>query len=312
MKHVFIVKPEREHKQALDALGLRWVSHTVDGQDGILLDEKISRKHLASALLPTAGLQPVPTEQQSQVEGLVTVRLVAKTSGRSKNGTTEAELPGEPAKARTSRKLINFCDSLFANVTSAQDSLDEIRRGYTNLVRDYSKSFYANCESSVQASRIKFLNDEFDAILRHSKVVRVSFDSRSGVFRGRSALCVVTKELCCTHPESGDVHEIGAFKIRVEIADAPDENSVHFENLTRSVAVGCDSFAAPHILIDDENNPKSTKPCLGNLDGRFADLLETGEYLAVVDLAIKFVESVNIDDRWGENLPLWPLKRQSK
>jgi hypothetical protein len=144
----------------------------------------------------------------------------------------------------------------------------------------------------------------------HPKVKRVSFERRSSIFDNSPALCVVTKKLYCTHPENGDTYEIGAFKITIHLTEDPSDGSVHFENLTRIVETLDGYFAAPHIR-SSRGDPKDTRPCLGNLSDKFGPLLEEGQYFAVVDLAVQFVESVNIRDCWGKQLPCWPLKRKS-
>ena len=57
---------------------------------------------------------------------------------------------------------------------------------------------------------------------------------------------------------------------------------------------------APHV---DENG----NACMGNTKDLFPTLIAKREFASVAELAIAFVESVNLDDNWGKFLDRWPI-----
>jgi len=115
---------------------------------------------------------------------------------------------------------------------------------------------------------------------------------------------VYTDTLYCKHPKTSVVHEIGKFKIII----SNDKTEPTWINLTRQV----DGYMAPHIDSDGE-------ACLGNMEEVFPELIANYEYSIVIQLAIQFVESVNINGTYVDpnkfpkaNLTKKPVKKTSK
>jgi len=140
----------------------------------------------------------------------------------------------------------------------------------------------------LQAAPSEELGREYDELLKLANVidVRVSADT----------LVVVTKTLNCVHPKTKQKHEIGAFEIHISMR----YHTIKWYNQTRKVQGGRSSMNAPHV---DENG----NACFGNTKELFPMLISKREFASAVELAIAFVESVNLDDTWGKHIVSWPV-----
>lgn len=138
----------------------------------------------------------------------------------------------------------------------------------------------------------KTFNAEFDKLLTIPSVADVCIEQQR--------LVVFTDTLFCTDPRSGRKHEIGKFRIEF-LLDKTDDQLVRWFNLTRCV----ERMHAPHVFEDG-------KPCLGNVQEIFPKLIGQYEYAAAVQIAIAFIESVNVDDSAGSKINTWPLATEPK
>jgi hypothetical protein len=140
----------------------------------------------------------------------------------------------------------------------------------------------------LEAAPQEELGREYDELLKLANVVdvRVSNDT----------LVVATKTLYCVHPKTGRKHEIGAFEIHISMR----HQTIKWFNQTRKVTGGRRGMNAPHV---DENG----NACFGNTKELFPMLIARREFASAVELAIAFVESVNLDDNWGKFIDCWPL-----
>ena len=59
---------------------------------------------------------------------------------------------------------------------------------------------------------------------------------------------------------------------------------------------------APHV--DPNGNA-----CMGNTRDLFPALIQKREFASAVQLAIAFVEAVNVADNWGAYITNWPVAR---
>lgn len=128
---------------------------------------------------------------------------------------------------------------------------------------------------------------EFDELTNFPNVVSVDVEG--------STIVVTTNNLYCVHPSTRVKYDIGAFKIKIYT----DSNSIRWFNQTRLVNGGNQRMNAPHVNSDGN-------PCFGNTAEAFPRLIKKRELTSVVQLAIAFVESVNLDDSWGKHIEKWP------
>lgn len=133
------------------------------------------------------------------------------------------------------------------------------------------------------------LGGEFDALLSIPKVKGVEYHKDAW-------LLVKTDTLFCTDPRTQLVHEIGAFDIYIPV----DGASIYWKNRTRLVKTPSGVMNAPHV-----NNEGLA--CLGSAKDEVHMLLRGRHYAAAIELAIAFVESVNVTDTWGQHINKWPV-----
>jgi len=127
---------------------------------------------------------------------------------------------------------------------------------------------------------------EYDSLLRIKKVKNVVVTE--------SELIVDTNMLYCTEPQSRVIYRIGEFKIHIPLEPY---GRLKFLNQTQKVH----GMNAPHVSGDGA-------ACLGSEKDMFPDLIRKREFASAVNLAIVFLESVNVDDVWGARIVEWPVE----
>lgn len=167
--------------------------------------------------------------------------------------------------------------------------IEDYRRELVGFIRDLDNENAIIAGLMSSEPDVSAAAREFDTLLEHPKVKRIEA-------AGSTALHVFTEVLNCRHPRTGDLHEIGAFRIEVNFERA----TIRWFNVTRQVD-GCErSMQAPHIF-------ESGNPCLGNMEKVIADLLAAYELHAIIMMAISFVEEVNVADAAGMHIDKWPV-----
>ena len=273
MANVFVPNPSEEALRALIDVCLDCVAFSDGGTDGYLLVNDIVDEFLRSEIESKTTLRVVKDPTPSEFHGVEWVRLFTPLEEFRWECTKLAErvVSGEPE----SRAI-------------DEGKLSETRRTYATKVRDFSiirnKLLVGDFNSEICAS----MTEEFSLVVEHSQVVSVE------VATNPARLQVRTVELCCRDPRTNILHSIGEFEIGISLKLAREESPVTWKNLTRVVG----DHYAPHIGVGSV--------CLGNMVGRFEELVKEGEYFAALDTAIRFVESVNRGDPWGDTIVNWP------
>lgn len=132
------------------------------------------------------------------------------------------------------------------------------------------------------------IGDEFDEITRFGSVKAVRIDQNKIIVR--------TKTLYCVNPSTRIKHEIGEFDIEIDV----QKNSIRWLNKTRRVNGGNLNMNAPHVNADG-------LACFGNTKDLFPKLIASREITSALQLAIAFIESVNVNDNWGCHIANWPV-----
>lgn len=136
------------------------------------------------------------------------------------------------------------------------------------------------------------LGKEYDQLCQVKKVTSVSVTEKD--------IEVHTDTLYCTDPSTGDVYEMGRFKIQIPLNSG---NSVRWKNLTRQVDGYDYKMMALHVY-------KNGKACLGNTGPWFKKLISERKFADAAKLAIAFVETVNPEDtRTYKYIGKWPKVR---
>ena len=134
----------------------------------------------------------------------------------------------------------------------------------------------------------KLLGDEFDRLGKLKAIEAVSF-------RGTS-LVVNTVLLLCRNPDTGVTHEIGKFRIVVDV----NVKQVFCFNKTRTVAFGNSQMHAPHVF-------PGGALCMGSAGEGFAKLIGSYRFFDAIMLALNFLQTVNMDDPAGRRIVDWPV-----
>lgn len=140
----------------------------------------------------------------------------------------------------------------------------------------------------LQAAPAEEIGREFDELTNLANV--------NGVKVQGDLIVVSTDILYCVHPTSRVKYEIGAFDINIDTST----NMIKWFNKTRKIAGGNGQMNAPHV--DPNGNA-----CMGNTKDLFPALIKKREFASAVQLAIAFVEAVNLDDAWGRYIVNWPV-----
>ena len=136
------------------------------------------------------------------------------------------------------------------------------------------------------------LGREFDCLLDVASVVDVKV--------GDNKLTVTTEVLNCVDPRTGILHEIGAFDIQIPTNGSSD---IRWFNRTRKVDGYREGMNAPHVWA-------AGNACLGNTEALFPKLTAKRDFASAVQVAVAFIEYVNVDDPAGKLIHHWPYARR--
>lgn len=197
------------------------------------------------------------------------------------------------------KHYVDICLERFSNqvkemegeVESGKDEIQELQNDLIEKIRETQDLEKRLSHLKGEKKEIKKeLEVEFEKLLEVPKVLNV-LTNADGLVE------VFTDTLYCKDPRTNNVHEIGKFKISIS-----QSGGLRWENLTRRVDAYKDRQMAPHIWSDG-------KACLGNMDSVFPELLANYEYSILAQMAIQFVESVNVDDAAGKHINKWPIAK---
>lgn len=134
----------------------------------------------------------------------------------------------------------------------------------------------------------ELFGEEYEALLKVKQVTDVRVEG--------GKIVVYTTTLKARDPRNHQLHEIGAFKIVLD----PQRTSPQWFNQTRLVNALFELQQAPHVW-------NSGNACLGNTEAIFADLFAQRQWSVAAQVAIRFIESVNlVNDRAGPYIVNWP------
>jgi hypothetical protein len=169
------------------------------------------------------------------------------------------------------------------DAASLQKSLAEAIRQHTIAQRELDA-----LTPLVEADMAKF-GEEFERMLAIPRVLKVVMDEK--------CITAYVDTLTCVNPKTGKRHLIGKFRIVLSLNPGSGDSIVTWHNLDRQVG---DMFA-PHVYASDGH------ACLGNASAIFPELIGKFEYAAALQIAIAFIESVNVDDSAGAKIVEWPV-----
>ncbi len=182
----------------------------------------------------------------------------------------------------------HFTKECLHQIMSAK-AIEANRTELTNARRNVKSLLKRTAEKELVVQRgDSQIGDEFDEICKFASVKSVRIE--------QSKLIARTKTLYCVDPRTRITHEIGEFDIEIDV----QKNTIRWFNKTRKVHGGNPNMNAPHVNADG-------LACFGNTKDLFPKLIASREITSALQLAIAFIESVNVNDNWGSHIGNWPV-----
>jgi hypothetical protein len=176
--------------------------------------------------------------------------------------------------------------------TAAETRVKNDRAKFFTSLKNYNelKDVVETYENGLQKKITSTAFDsELEAIRALPKVNSIMFSVRKG------GIIISTSMLKCVHPKTKAVHEIGEFDISINV-NADISSALIWNNKTRKP----NGKHAPHIGRDG-------KAALGNMAEMLPEILGSGDLKLIAQIAIQFIESVNISDDWGKTISDYPV-----
>lgn len=184
-----------------------------------------------------------------------------------------------------------------AGQAEKREELEATAADFDNAQEDFAGALRTLIAEQTDLARLdnypkEALGREFDQLLAIKKVEDVEVT--------KTRIIVKTDTIYCRDPRSGIKHEIGKFDIFIRTEPDEDQEVIRWMNRTRTVNTGGQStMHAPHVAAHG-------RACLGNVQDTIPMLINQREFASVIEVAIAFVESVNVNDSWGKHIDMWP------
>lgn len=202
----------------------------------------------------------------------------------------------EAARQTYLRKCMEGHTDLVRNqevrVKNGRQAVEKVRRQLTEQIRKtMSDELLLNAMRKIDDSRA-FYEREYDNLFAIDEVADVQMDN--------GALHIYTNTIYCTDPRDQKVHELGKYRIEIHL-----DGNIRWFNLAGAKRghLG-NSFQAPHVRENGEG-------CLGEMTHVFPELIARYELSVAAQLAIAFLQNVNVTDpneQWGPaNILSWPV-----
>jgi len=229
-------------------------------------------------------IYPELVEYGTKSEARLLARLLTEVRRWMSNGTPSAV--AERYVDECWSQIEGFLDNASKESTAAEArKAEEALRQALRVAQASEKDLY-----QLEASPSEELGREFDELCSIPKVLSVQVNDK--------VIVVTTDTLYCVDTRTRLRHEIGAFEIHIPTSSS---SSILWFNRTRHVQVADkQKMQAPHVAFNGH-------ACLGNTKDLFPMLINKRELATAVQLAIAFIESVNVDDRWGTHISKWPI-----
>ncbi len=200
-----------------------------------------------------------------------------------------------PAQIAYRAKYAAACaDRVKAIIDGTLDQIAEMRKEIEQLQQQLVACLRARMVKQRQAASKRVcdreqLGREIKSLLKTAKVTSV-------VVTG-GTVSVWTEELFCQCPRSRQTHEIGKFRIDINLDGRAD--GVRWYNLSRQLDATNQLQQAPRVL-------KSGRGCLSDFREAFPDLIAELKLSVLVQLAIEFIEQMDDDEPTSAFINIWP------
>lgn len=211
-----------------------------------------------------------------------------------------AEIPLEECAEQLYEARSKTIDDLRKRYRDANRRLEELQiqtAGALCDIESINKLLMAS-EGPMNMLRLQ-IKEEMRKIIEMEQVVRAYIDSC-----GR--LVVFTDTLYCEDSRTNIIHKIGKFKIEIALTPGEcDDRAFNWQNLDGVVDAMDPDMNAPHVYNDGHG-------CLGDLASIYPSALKQFEIVALVGLAIQFIENANVHDPAGMKVYRWEVAATDK
>ncbi|HNB21630.1 MAG TPA: hypothetical protein PKZ32_04405 [Candidatus Melainabacteria bacterium] len=305
MKHYFLTGlTEKQKVQLRDSLVV-FSDMVIGDQHGLMLDE--TNKNFALQVLGFVEKKQAATVYDGIVQvvyGPAEAPAAEGESGKSagpskKTDVVKAKRPELDAEHQKYRELyIAACSSRVSELVVQNRQViaterSQIERIQQELVRELRAIRFeeGRADGAPIVDREAFAR-EFDAIFEVPKVKDVCVED--------GIISVFTETLFAYDNRSRKNHELGAYEIRFYTDGQAD--CVRWLNLTRLVNAGRSDQHAPHVFTSGRSSLHAIKDSI-------LDLIAEHQFAVATQLAIDFIEQVDVDEPDGATLDRWPLEK---
>lgn len=191
---------------------------------------------------------------------------------------------------RTKKELKSLNKEIETEILKQETLMSQIAKSIRKIPILESKRAAIESDNAVNTMANK-IREEFEKLKSNEKVESVDIID--------TKIIVNTKTIYCYHPRTGNQHKLGKFQISIDCSLKTPGSMLKWKNTTNSVKRGSIRLDAPHI--------RDGVACLGNLAQMLPSLIAGYEFPVIIGYAIKFLETVNLNDRWGQDIDLWPV-----
>lgn len=305
MKHYFLTGLNDKQKVQLKDSLVVFSDMVIGEQHGLMFDE--TNKDFALQVLGFVEKKQAATVYDGIIQVVYGVAEVAATEGEGgksvgpskKTDVVKAKRPELDAEHQKYRELyIAACSSRVSELVVQNRQVitterSQIERLQQELVRELRaiRIEEGRAHGAPLIDREAFAR-EFDSIFDVPKVKDVCVED--------GVISVFTETLFAYDNRSRKNHELGAFEIRFYTDGQAD--CVRWINLTRRVHAGRSDQHAPHVFTSGRSSLHAIKDSI-------IDLVAEQQFAVATQLAIDFIEQVDVDEPDGAMLDRWPLEK---
>jgi archaellum component FlaC len=191
-------------------------------------------------------------------------------------------------------------DNLRKQIEDAKITIDTCESNAKHYLAEYEQ--YIN-KINNNKELLNCLSEKISSLSSESTQEEINsintLEHVESVIMSSESIVVKTDVLCCTHPVTGTIYEIGEFRITIPLKESV--TNIKWINLTRTIDGITNTQYAPHVFNE------SGTACLGSAQPIMADLKAKYEIKALIAICIQFIESVNITDAAGKYLTKFPV-----
>lgn len=271
----------------------------------ILYDEHLSYPvvYINSDFVPsTIKETPLPKDEVSQqcFKNLVHEALHLLVEGHSAPEYGDEDYEFKPDKEVIDNFISTLNKGTIDQIKRTEQDIDHVKNNYINTLRRYEE-LKAKLNTSITAD---VLDKQLEIINNMDRVVwaDISRERYDGSDRDFLRILTVPLEIDTKMGGRKAKFDLGAIFIRCDIQNG----RVYVDNMTRRIALnGRGYYSHPHDMGGKE---RGGYLCLGEIEAYIPKLVTQFEFAALAELLINFMESVNLRDSAGRNIPAWPRK----